>query len=110
MSTRKTKRPIAIEHYTHKVDVSSPGGDSELCPCGLPKGHDAGAEFFVSCRKGTANGLVLGPYDTHEEALANVERGREMAEKADPWSLFYAFGTLSVKPDFVGRYKGALGR
>jgi hypothetical protein len=38
-------------------------------------------------------GLLLGPYPTHAEALANVERGRKLAEEANPWACFFAFGT-----------------
>lgn len=82
------------------------------CPCGLPKGHDEGSsEFFVSVvrdpgTKGERKGLVLGPYATHEEALANVDRGRTMADKFDPFTAFDAFGTIALE---AGRWKGALG-
>lgn len=82
----------------------------ETCPRGLPKNHDAGDEFFVSCRNDDRTGLVLGPYDMYEEALANVERGRDMAEKDDAWAHFYAFGTLKIAAKNKGKHKGALGR
>lgn len=83
----------------------------ELCPCGKPKGHDEGSDFFVSVvrnpgTKGQQTGLVLGPYGTHEEALANVDRRRAMAERADPFAAFDAFGTVGKEK---GKHKGVLG-
>lgn len=41
-------------------------------------------------------GLLLGPYTTHDEALANVAVGRRLAHEADPWTAFDAFGTSKV--------------
>jgi hypothetical protein len=67
------------------------------CPCGREMGHDAGSDFFVSTRSAGRVGLVLGPFASHDEALANVERGRGLAEKADAWSVFYEFGTLRIE-------------
>lgn len=40
---------------------------------------------------------LLGPYDTHEEALEHVEEGRLLAESIDLWAHFYAFGTARVE-------------
>lgn len=86
----------------------------ELCLCGKPSGHDAGSDFFVSIvrdpgTKGQRTGLVLGPYATHEEALANVDRGRVMASAADPFTAFDAFGTIGIEGDEKGKHKGVLG-
>lgn len=41
--------------------------------------------------------FLLGPFDTHEEALARVEEGRVLAESVDAWSHFYSFGTTKVE-------------
>lgn len=51
--------------------------------------------YYVSVIDIDANrhGLLLGPYPTHQEALDNVKRARELAYKADPRSHFYGFGT-----------------
>lgn len=49
--------------------------------------------FYVSVIDGTRKGLLLGPYDTHEAALANVDRAKAEAEAVDPFAHFYAFGT-----------------
>jgi hypothetical protein len=87
----------------------------ELCPCGLSKGHDEGTfDFFVSVvrnpgKPSQRTGLVLGPYATHDEALVNVDRGRVMAERADPRTVFDAFGTLGIKGDEKGKHRGVLG-
>lgn len=87
----------------------------ELCPCGLPKGHNEGtSDFFVSVVRNAGKptqrtGLVLGPYATHEEALANVDRGQTMAHAADPFTAFDAFGTVGFKGNSKGKYKGVLG-
>ena len=49
--------------------------------------------FYVSVIDGKKHGLLLGPYPTKEEAEGQVERGRKLANDADPWAHFYAFGT-----------------
>jgi hypothetical protein len=67
--------------------------NTETCGCGKPKDHDAGSDFFVSIVRGRSWRPLLGPYATHDEALANVERGRTMAEKVDPQAVFDLFGT-----------------
>ena len=50
-------------------------------------------------------GLLAGPYETHEEALARVGVVREIAEEVNSWAHFYAFGTVKLKqpPYPVGR-------
>lgn len=67
--------------------------------CGCNKPHEPGTSFFVSCIEDSGqrrNALLLGPYDTHEEALANVDRGRKLAEANDPKAHWYSFGTCSI--------------
>lgn len=53
--------------------------------------------FYVSVINGKRTGLLLGPFATHEEALDNVERGRELAIAADPFAHFYWFGTCRIE-------------
>ena len=53
-------------------------------------------QFYVTVRNGDQTGFLLGPYETHEEALANVQRGRELANTTDQWAHFYAYGTASL--------------
>lgn len=52
--------------------------------------------FYVTMRRGKKVAWLLGPYDTHGEALADVDRARGEAERVDRWTWFDAFGTAKV--------------
>jgi len=54
--------------------------------------------FYVSVIDGKRKGFLLGPYTTHADALANVERGKQMALDSDNAgrSWFYAYGTCKL--------------
>lgn len=98
-------------HAEQKNERIVPRIAIELCPCGKQSGHDAGSDFFVSVVRNSGKptqrtGLVLGPYATHGEALANVDRGRAIAERADPWTAFDAFGTVETE---AGKWSGVFG-
>lgn len=70
-----------------------------IFPCGCDKPHKPGTSFFVSCIEDSdqqRKSLLLGPYATHTEALANVERGRKLAEENDPKAHWYSFGTCGI--------------
>jgi hypothetical protein len=58
--------------------------------------------YYVTVRDDGRTGFLLGPYATHGEALAQVDRGRELANGATPWAAFYAFGTSSL-PAHIAR-------
>jgi len=49
--------------------------------------------YYTSVIDGDRKGLLTGPFATHAEALADVPRAKQLAEKADRWAAFYAFGT-----------------
>ncbi len=51
--------------------------------------------FYVSAKDGKRHAVLLGPYETHQEALDDVQRGRDLACAAQPGAWFYAFGTCS---------------
>lgn len=57
--------------------------------------------YYVSVIDGPRKGFLLGPYDTHAEALENVDRGRELALKTDNASRtwFYSYGTCRIERD-----------
>jgi len=74
--------------------------DSHLLTCSLRR------LYFVSVIDGARHGYLLGPYDTHEEAKANVDRGRELAMAADLWAHFHVYGTCSVLAGVVEKYPG----
>jgi hypothetical protein len=44
-----------------------------------------------SCKRG----VLLGPFPDYDEANRNVNKGRELAQKADPWAAFCMFGVCS---------------
>lgn len=43
--------------------------------------------------------LLLGPYDTHAQALDQRDRGRTLAYEADAWSWFDPVGTVRLNPE-----------
>ncbi len=49
--------------------------------------------FYVSVRDGAAFRFLAGPFDTHGEALGQVEAARKLAIAYDRKAWFYAFGT-----------------
>jgi hypothetical protein len=63
-----------------------------------PPADESGMEFFVSVidDSGQKRGLLLGPFPSHAEALANVDRGRKLAERHDARAVFYGFGTAGA--------------
>lgn len=69
------------------------------CPkCALDE-HPPGTAFYVSAVEGRRWTFLLGPYETHAEALARVERGRAIVREhypdLYPW---VGIGTASVTP------------
>lgn len=56
------------------------------------------ARFYVTVRDAGRVGFLLGPYDTYAGAHRNVDRGRKLAEEADSWAVFFAYG-VSSRPD-----------
>lgn len=52
--------------------------------------------FYVTVRRDSRTGFLLGPYVTHDEALANVARANAAACEIDPFCGFDDFGTARV--------------
>jgi hypothetical protein len=50
-------------------------------------------DFYVTVRDAGRTGFLLGPYADVREALANVDRGRDLACAANLRGWFYAYGT-----------------
>ena len=60
--------------------------------------------FYVTVQRNPGTpamrtGLLLGPYSTKAGAEAEVSRGRALAEAADPWTAFDAFGVSRLERD-----------
>ena len=62
--------------------------------------------YYVTMKRDTRTAWLLGPYDTHAEALDNIERGRRLAQDVDPFTDFDAFGTSSITSD--GRLRAGI--
>jgi hypothetical protein len=63
------------------LDLRLPAG-----PCG----------FYVTVRRGTRTGYLLGPHPTYAAAAARIPAGRVLAERADPRAVFDGFGVTRV--------------
>lgn len=61
--------------------------------------EDASRVFYVTCRDAGRVGWLLGPYETHQEAIESVDTGRSLAIDMNPWAHFYEFGTASLPRD-----------
>ncbi len=70
------------------------------CNCNVPHhGGRHGFVYYVSVVRGARRRLLDGPWPTHREALARVERVRRRANEMDPRSHFDGFGTASAPED-----------
>ena len=53
--------------------------------------------YYVTVRNDAgAHRYLLGPYDSHLEALENVDRGNRLACEADARAHWYSFGTARL--------------
>ena len=85
-----------IETYVHRSDAAEVEPDSAPGP------------YYVSVRDGERFALLLGPFETHREALAMVEPVRVKAVDFNRFAHFYSFGTCRVKSEY--RKPGRLNR
>lgn len=58
--------------------------------------------YYVSAQDGARYSLMLGPFATHEAALAQVDAVCAKACQLDPRAWFWAWGTLSALLDRKG--------
>lgn len=57
--------------------------------------HTEPRDYFVSLRRDSRVALLAGPFTTHTEALATVDRAVQLANEIDGWTWFDVFGTCS---------------
>jgi len=74
-------QPEPITHYTHTT------AGEPVAPDPQP------GYYYVSVRNGSQEGVLLGPFLEHQQALDWVETCRDYANQQEPWSHFYEFGT-----------------
>jgi len=58
--------------------------------------HTEPRDFYVSLIRDKRVALLAGPFATHTEALAAVDRAADAAYTIDPWSHFDLRGTCSL--------------
>lgn len=85
------------------------------CPCGAVR-HAPGARYYVSVveHEGGRALPALGPFLTHPEALARVDRVRDLVlarYNPDGRAHWYLYGTIALPYDstVVGRLNAELG-
>lgn len=65
--------------------------------------------FYVTMKSELRVSILLGPFDTKEEAEAHVAAAQEEAIKRDPYNHFYAFGVSRIDTEALKRIpKGIL--
>lgn len=69
------------------------------CECGEINCPGDGGHYYVTARNDDGRYVaLLGPFETHAEALANVQRGTRLAyDSGDPRAPWYAYGTARRK-------------
>jgi hypothetical protein len=73
-----------------------------VCACGEFSCPAEGGGFYVTCVDGPRVGYLLGPYQTHEAALDEVELGRRLAERVNARACWWGFGTVRYRgPGFL---------
>lgn len=61
--------------------------------------HTEPRDYYVSLRRGERTALLAGPFATHAEALATVDRAVAEANAIDDRAWFDPFGTCSLPRD-----------
>lgn len=61
-----------------------------------PDTDTAPGPYFVSAIDGPRTYLMAGPYETHADALANVDKALNIAYEHDARAWFMAWGTVRI--------------
>jgi hypothetical protein len=78
--------------------------DTYIPPEQLTDGVDTRpGHYYVSVIDGPRYQLLAGPYDTHAQALAQVDKSKSIAQDLDPRSVFYGFGTCRIEITTIPR-------
>ncbi len=89
MPTNQSRKAPTITAYIHHTPAPTPAG--------LPLTQ---GQWYLGVRDGDRRGLLAGPYPTAPEADADMALVRALAERADPFSVFYAFGIFEMPTGF----------
>ena len=69
------------------------GCKPETCP---PDGR-----YYVSCQDAGQFWIMAGPYQTHADALAHVDKALNIANEIDGRAWFMSWGTCHMKDDYT---------
>lgn len=67
---------------------------------GTQAADPAPGQYYCTVKDGERLGLLAGPFRSHKTALDMLPQARAVARERDPFSAFYAFGTVKMKEDF----------
>lgn len=90
LSTQRARDSRTMDLFGKEEPANEPEKSAK------PSGH-----YVTMVREGNPKRVawLAGPFKTHEEAVAHVDRARAVAHEVDPWSEFDAFGTASRQAD-----------
>lgn len=80
---------MKVEHITDAAHICTP----ETCP--------QSGNYYVTAIDGREWWAMAGPYKTHAEALALVDRALTIADKHDGRAWFMAWGTARLPEDYT---------
>ena len=81
-----------------KLDNGAHTCTPESCPVG---------NYYVTAIDGPAWWKMAGPYATHADALADVDKARGIADKHDGRAWFMAWGTARIESTTPGNLNRA---
>ncbi len=98
---RRSTPPLDVTNTWHRD--GDPGAWEHVCTTGeCPTGN-----YYVSAIDGPSYWLLAGPYLTHAEALALVDRVKALCHDNHPRSFFYSFGTCRSEATKLGSVNAA---
>lgn len=53
--------------------------------------------YYCTVMDGPNYALLAGPYDSHQDALDNLPKAKQIAQQVDAKAVFYAFGTARIE-------------
>ena len=68
-----------------------------------PESCPANGAYYVSCTDADKLWLMAGPYQTHAEALAQVDKALHIADSKDGRAWFMGWGTVNVAEKYKGK-------
>lgn len=79
----------------------------DTCPCRYQHtlDHDHARAYFVTVKDYDRTGWLAGPYLTHAQALAEIDRFNARCQELDLKAFWYAYGTASTAADEAAKIR-----